>query len=111
MARKVCLPVTYIICTNPILVTDMIRLILLCALFLSGCANMGACYFEAGVGSYINQDDIPNDVPSEANVYCEKGDFVYGLYHDSDVTRGRPFNNLEEMSTDKVMVHYRKRIN
>ncbi len=65
------------------------------------------CFFEVGVGQWIVKDEAPNGVPTEINLYCESGRWEVGYYHLSDVTRGFPFNDREELSIDRVMIKYR----
>lgn len=77
---------------------------------LGGCASPPACYVEVGAGVWTDSDGTPGNTPSEANAYCQTGPWSAGLYHTSDIARGRPFNGQEETSTDKVMIKYRKRV-
>lgn len=86
----------------------MIVKLLLISGLLVGCAS--PCFIETGIGSYVNADESPNTSPTEINLYCETGNWEYGWYHDSDVSRGRPFNSQEEISTDKVQIKYKVRI-
>lgn len=76
---------------------------------LSGCASQ-ECYFEIGLGGFTNSDGHTNKTPTTGDLYCEKGDFKYGLFHQSDLLRGQPFNNQEELSITTIMVKYRTRI-
>lgn len=85
------------------------------ALSVTACSSV-PCYFEVGTGVFTRADHLAGNNPSQINAYCEKenfmgGDLQYGIYHDSDMLLGKPFNNMNETSTEKVMVKYRKRIN
>jgi hypothetical protein len=91
----------------------------LCAAIMSGCASYTdvPCYAEAGVGAWMNTTDaaenagLIGDTPTVVNLYCTKGNLSFGLYHTSDIGRGRPFNNQREWSSDRLMINYRIQIN
>lgn len=77
---------------------------------LAGCSTAPACYVEVGAGAWLTADGTPGKTPSQANAYCQRGPWSAGVYHTSDIARGRPFNSQEETSTDSVLIKYRKRV-
>ena len=85
------------------------RTLIIISFILSGCAST-KCFIETGVGYWVEKDLAPTGTPSELNAYCEKNNIAVGWYHTSDITRGRPFNGKEELSTDAIMIKYKKRI-
>lgn len=87
----------------------MKKLILL-NLLLAACTTCPQVYVEVGAGVWANQDAVLGDTPGAINAYCEKGNYRYGVFHSSDVFRGTPFNDKRELSTDKVLILYRKKL-
>lgn len=95
----------------------MKNLVLAICIFMTGCATTPSCYVEAGIGTWLSTPDRVNnlnlvgDVPTDLNLYCEEGNIQAGFYHRSDISRGWPFNDKKEWSSNSFMVKYKKKIN
>ena len=85
------------------------KLLLIAALFLGGCASQ-PCFLELKQGKSFNRNLTPNEYPSSAAVYCSQGAFDYGVAHHSDITRSFPFNDLQETTYEEAFVRYRLQI-